>query len=669
MPAGERGIFAWQEALLPARLALFLTLLGAYLLLWVDVRLVFWNQNDLFLCNARFAREFMVSPGQPGQWLGKLGLQLCHHGWPGVLVVVALVWVLLASARGFFSRINPGDRPRDTWLIPAILLVVLHSQYTVSLSDTAGLALALAACNVYVRIPWRGSWPRLAVFVAASVLLYYVAGEAYYTFAGCCLVYELLGARRLSLGLAFLLAVSAVKFGIDGVLSHVNSAYLHFDVPQVSCLISPRAVEEWILVGLYAYFPACALFVSVKPATFARLKKPWGRALRTEIRQNGSKPDQSRAMETGERAGGPREFTRQQETFRLAGILTIWRWVLAPILVVIVAAAAVRLSHAAGDKKVLAVDYYSSRRMWDRVLEEARSLPPRVHPDYVGQDVYRALYHTGRLPYDMFFYPPSRPVIAHDFGDRGRLLSRKAFDLYLELGRVNEAETIVHNALEQHVSAELLVRIALVKMVKGQAGAARLYLNVLSDDLHYGRWARDYLRRLREDPELAGEPEMLKVRSLMITSDDTHLVLGQAEGRSIPVSVERQLLSLLDENPRNRMAFEYMMAFQLLKRDVEALVEQLPRAREFSYPEMPLLYEEALMLCAVDYTNDLVATETGVTACGWPISAETLRRCGRLQEIEIACSGLHNPTARDLAARRLGSTYLFYYFYGSGKSP
>ena len=221
--------------------------------------------------------------------------------------MVTIVWVLLISANGVFSRIEPSAHSYGTWVIPVILLVVLHSQYTFSASQTAGLALALAASNIYVRASCRKWWTRLAIFVAASVLIYYVAGEAYYTFAGCCLVYELLAARRRVLGLSFLLAVPAVKFGIDGFLSHVNSAHLHFDVPEVLCLVPGSGMEEWIQTFLHVYFPACALFISLKPATFAMAKKLWHKS------------------------------GRQDKAFRPTRMQRTRRWVLTPILLVVVA--------------------------------------------------------------------------------------------------------------------------------------------------------------------------------------------------------------------------------------------------------------------------------------------------------------------------------------------
>jgi uncharacterized protein DUF6057 len=662
-PAEGRRILGWAETLFPARVVVFLTVLGVYLHLGVNMRLVFWNQYDLFLWNDRFARDFMVSAGLPVEWLGKLWLQPCHQGWLGALVVVVVLWGLFISAEAYYSRIELRSRFRFTWLIPTVLLAVLHSQYTFSLSGTAGLALALAASNAYVRVFGQRWWARLAVFIVASMLLCWTVGEAYYTFAGCCVVYELLVAKKRSLGLSFLLVVPAVTFGIDTGLFHVNSTYLHCDIPEVSYLIPPHGWERWALVLLYAYFPACAMLLVAKPAAI----ELWNRLRQRVDGGDGGRIGAETEVTCDNPAGQP-GCVCQKTTFWRMGARTIWRWVLTPLLLVIITVVGVEFSGSRNVKRMLAIDYYSSHRMWGDVLREANGLPSEINRDTVGQDLYLALYHTGRLPYDMFSYPPSRLIVDHGYGIRGRLLSRKACDLYLELGRVNEAETILHNAMEQHVSARLLLRLAIVKMVKGQGDAARLYLNVLSDDMLYGPRAKGYLEQLRKDPELAGDREISNIRSLMLRTDDTHFVYGPGEDRSLVVSVERQLLSLLEENPQNRMAFEYLMALRLLNMDVKGLVAELPRAKAFSYSAMPPLYEEAAVICAVDYTHDLVMTETSFTACGWPISQETAWRCNHLHEIEIDCRGLHNRRAERMAASRLKNTYIFYYFYGSNQS-
>lgn len=661
------GLRQWAcecgDRLFPLRITIFLAILGIYLHAVVDMRLVFWNQNELFLWNSRFVRDFMLSPGQPGELLGNLLLQVCCYGWPGAIVVALLVWLVLVSARGLFSRIDPNTRAGDTWVIPAIVLFVLHSQYSYRLSATTGLALAMLGSHICVRASHRNPWAGLAVFVTASVLLYYVAAEAYYIFAACCLVHELLVARRPMMALYCLLTAASVKIGTDTVLSHVGMAYSATLEP--SYLIPPYGTEHKVVSLLHFYFPACTLFIAIKPALLSPVRRLWQRGQPTRrCRSAGQAESNSQSDSPNSRhRDGPHVTDGQGSRKRW-----IRHWVVIPILISLAASAGVRLSRTSYNRKILAVDYYSNSRMWNAVLREARNVPRHLYRDFVSQDVSLALYHTGRLPYDMFSYPPSRLFADHRVGRRGRLHSRKAFDLYLELGRVNEAENVAHNALEKHMSAEFLMRIAMTKMVKRQIQAARVYLNVLSEDLSHGHWAKAYLQRLREDPVLADDLRIAEIRDRMIVEDDAHLVHGSSQGGSVSVSAERQLLSLLERNSHNRMAFEYLMAMHLMNRNLEAIVARLPQLHEFSYSETPTLYEEAVMLHAMGPTGQIAVSERRVVASGLHISEKTVNNCILLQDIDRFYHGLNSPMAREVAAQNLKSTYLFYYFYGPGQT-
>ena len=133
-------------------------------------------------------------------------------------------------------------------------------------------------------------------------------------------------------------------------------------------------------------------------------------------------------------------------------------------------------------------------------------------------------------------------------------------------------EGIAHNDLENHPSAECLIRISRTKTNKGLHEAARLYLNVLRDDLTYGDWAEAGLERLREDPVVL-EPEIVTARSLMLIQDDVDSTqVPLPNGKTSSFSAEQVFLSLLERNPRNRMAFEYLMASHLLSGNVVGVV-------------------------------------------------------------------------------------------------
>ena len=52
----------------------------------------------------------------------------------------------------------------------------------------------------------------------------------------------------------------------------------------------------------------------------------------------------------------------------------------------------------------------------------------------------------------------------------------------------------------------------------------------------------------------------------------------------------------LDSNPRNQMAFEYLLAYYLLTGDFKRLAQQAGQLRDFSYLAVPRRLEEALLL-------------------------------------------------------------------------
>ncbi len=72
----------------------------------------------------------------------------------------------------------------------------------------------------------------------------------------------------------------------------------------------------------------------------------------------------------------------------------------------------------------------------------------------------------------------------------------------------------------------------------------------------HGRWAFQCRRQLDADPELCDVPVIASRRELMVVGDSIDNTKH----------AERMLQGLLERNPRNRMAFEYLMAHYLLTR-------------------------------------------------------------------------------------------------------
>ena len=188
-PTALRQVRRLGSTLFPLRVVLFFVFFAWHLQAAVDPRCIFFAQNDLFLWNYRFLRDFLVVPGGPAEWMGGLVLQACHAGWPGALAVTAIAWLVCVATAGFLRGIS-SEGADFAWTFPAIILIVLHSRYDYALSVTVGAALAMLAAFGYVRASAR--WPgwRVVLFAGLCLLLYYVAGAAFYVFALCAMIRE-----------------------------------------------------------------------------------------------------------------------------------------------------------------------------------------------------------------------------------------------------------------------------------------------------------------------------------------------------------------------------------------------------------------------------------------------------------------------------------------------
>ena len=61
-------------------------------------------------------------------------------------------------------------------------------------------------------------------------------------------------------------------------------------------------------------------------------------------------------------------------------------------------------------------------------------------------------------------------------------------------------------------------------------------------------------------------------------------------------AAESLLHQLLDSNPRNQMAFEYLMAHYLMTTELRRLSRQIGPLETFAYPAIPRHIEEAVLL-------------------------------------------------------------------------
>jgi len=292
------------------------------------------------------------------------------------------------------------------------------------------------------------------------------------------------------------------------------------------------------------------------------------------------------------------------------------------------------------------VDYYARQRMWDHVLQKAPRL--RSYNKSTISCINRALFHTGRLPYDMFSFPQIRGLDPLSPRHEGPEWYMNLSAVFLELGHVNYAEKWAHEALEIKGDRPwVLQRLVIINVAKGRVQVARALAALLQKNLLYRRWAERLMHDLDEDPTLSADQELGRIRSLMFTTDYPSVYLVS----------EGILQQLLRENKRNRMAFEYLMAYYLLTMELEEFVQTLPHTNEFNYPDLPRHYQEAVLLYST-----LFPGRNAVLPKDLSVSSSTLRRDQDFRKALQRYSG-DLTAARAGLAKDFGDTYWYYYCF------
>jgi hypothetical protein len=227
----------------------------------------------------------------------------------------------------------------------------------------------------------------------------------------------------------------------------------------------------------------------------------------------------------------------------------------------------------------------AERGDWGGVITAAAGL--REYPVQARLQVNRALHHLGRLTGELFCHPQRSGLdLLASLAD-GLIACTPLSDTLLELGQVNLAEHYAHEALElRGERPELLWRLARINLVKERPEAARIFLNRLHRaPFHRGR-ADAWLEAIEHDRTMAGQPEIVHLRSLRPTQDWVERVFP----------TEPMLRQLLEANRRNRMATDYLMAHFLLTRQPEALLQNLGRLDDTAVSGLPRHLAEAILI-------------------------------------------------------------------------
>ena len=544
-----------------------------YLWLEVDLRLIYHGGGlietfPVFYHTWPFFLESLSRPGGLTLYLSAFLSQFFYYSWTGAAVATLQAYLLCLCTGAFIKSIH-APRLRFLRFIPPIAMLVTYNLYTYHFLSATAFLTALAAVCLYLRIAPKNNLSGSFVFVIVSLIVYPIAGGAYLLFALLCAMYELLFARNWLRTAVYLLSAAAIPylvgvhiFGIDIISAFSELLPFSWKISNI-----PRRIVLIAVYIIYLLPCAAALAVGLWRLCISRVT-----SVRTTTPLTGTtkKPKKQRKKSSVPRAPVLLQYLKKL------------KWVVEACLLVALAAAAVYIFRNKQVKTMFAVDYYNCRKNFSAVLACAGQRP---YGDLTAHAVNRALYHTGRLNSQMFSYPQSPGALFLIPTDA--VADWKRANTYIELGYINIAEHDLNECMERlGERPAILRRLALLSMVKGKNGQARVYLNALGKTLFHTRWANNYLQLLDSDPNLSTNRHIRHLRTIMFKNDYGFADLGSPD----------ILPCLLEKNTKNRMLLEYQMAFYMLTKQLDKFVENLDGLNDFNYRRIPPLWEQAILV-------------------------------------------------------------------------
>jgi hypothetical protein len=594
-----------------------LSFCGFFLYFWLfgDTRLIYhafgrFVDYPAFFTGWKFLGTAIDHPGGILEYVTGLLSQFYYYPPGGAIVITIVVSLTCLATAMLVGFAGYNSLVGIIAYAPAMFFLAMHNQCGHPLAVFVALLINLWALVLYEKIRPQSYASRCCFFLAMFVLLYFVAGACAFLFGILAAGYELFVRRRLLSGGLYILLTGltplVVGWYFDIRPMDIYLYLLPFD-PRLNLGTNTAAKALYISIMciLLAVF-VCQFFLSKRPSRKKSKKTP-----------------------------------ANTERIRL-------RWLIQPMVGIVAAIATVCLSAGAARQRLQA-DYYSTNAMWTELLEYANRFPIVTHDPAGNHNIIQALHHTGRLGEELFRYPQFKEGMFLPPRNKNNVrLYRRGISyirLSLLLGRVNVAEKEAYEMLENAGEyPELLWNLAIINIAKGQPETARVFLEVLSRDLIHGNKARHTLKRLDDDPELGNDEEIIRLRSVMLEKDVTEVQ-----------SLEAVMSDLLEVNPHNKLAFEYMMLYYLKSKQVDKIAENMYRFGDFGYKKIPRHFEEAILL-------HLGKTREPLKSHGWKIDPQTYKTGD-----QFMAALKFNPPDRPSSARNLapnfGNTYFFYYIF------
>lgn len=258
------------------------------------------------------------------------------------------------------------------------------------------------------------------------------------------------------------------------------------------------------------------------------------------------------------------------------------------VLVIVASWFGIKASFDEMTYELIDYDFLVRTEQWDKIIEKAEKKPATT-PLSVSC-VNLALSQKGMLADRLFeFYQNGGEGLFPTF-TRDMISPVSTAEIFFRLGMVNDAERYMFEAQEAipnyRKSARLTRRIIECEIINGNYKVAAKLLRRLQKTLFYSNWANQTMALLGNEKAINRHPVYGKLRKYREKKQDFLFSDREMD----------QMLGLLFLNDNhNKMAYEYLMCYELLQRDMEKFMQYYPLGRFVGYDHIPRTFQEILI--------------------------------------------------------------------------
>lgn len=291
-------------------------------------------------------------------------------------------------------------------------------------------------------------------------------------------------------------------------------------------------------------------------------------------------------------------------------------------------------------EEMMAYDYLSRNQSWEEIVGLARAKQPD-RPLSVST-LNLALSQTGKMPEDMFkFYQNGTAGLFPPFS-RVFTTPLSTAEIFWHLGLINAAQHFTFEAQEAipdfQKSGRCYRRLAETNLVNGDYAVAAKYLNALSHTLFYRNWAEEISLLLGDEEAIAAHPVYGATRKARCHEKDSWFK---------DTAVDTVLMDIVNEQPDNRTAKEYLLSWYLLERNLDAFASHFEQRDCNPAPES---YQQAYLMYMLEHQMSLEDAPGFVT--------ETVK-----ERFKSFIKALQSKQTNRFISANYGDTYWYYAIY------